>query len=168
MPKRTPIGKELPEMNPSPAVDILDELLAAESRSLIRHLGSLNVFISWASADDAEAVQAMVVEDAQHADLLTKTILELNGNPSPLGYDPAAAGMHYLELHTLLPQVVAGEELLVARYEDSVGTVADEPAAAEVVARLLARHRSRADRLRTLAITRQPSRESGHATQTPG
>lgn len=148
-------------MNPSPAVDVLDELLAAESRSLVRHLDSSTVFISWASADDAEAIRAMVVEDAQHADLLTKTILELNGSPSPLGYDAAAAGMHYVELHTLLPQVVAGEELLVARYEDAVGRVADEPAAADVVARLLARHRSRADRLRALAIARQPSQEPG-------
>ena len=154
-------------MNPSPAVDVLDELLAAESRSLIRHLDSSTVFISWASADDAEAVRAMVVEDAQHAELLTRTILDLEGNPSPLGYDPIAAGMHYLELHTLLPQVVAGEESLVARYEDVIGSVADEPAAAEVVARLLARHRARAGRLRTLTITRQPSPEPARATQTP-
>lgn len=144
-------------MNPSPAVDVLDELLAAESRSLIRHLDSSTVFVSWASADDAAAVQAMVVEDRQHADLLTRTIQELNGDPSPLGYDAAAAGVHYLELHTLLPQVVAGEEALAARFEDAVARVADEPRAAEVVARLLECHRSRADRLRALAITRQPS-----------
>lgn len=140
-------------MNPSPAADVLDDLLAAESCSLIGHLDSSTVFVSWASAEDADAIRAMVAEDAQHAELLTRTILELDASPSPLGRDPVAAGMHYLELHTLLPQVVAGEEQLLARYEDAVEKVADEVAASSVVARLLASHRSRVDRLRALAST---------------
>ena len=81
---------------------ILNDLLSAEAMSLVPQLKRMTVFVSWASANEADMVDDMVREEQQHEQWLVDAILDLEGYPNPISPSVAAGGIHYLELRTLL------------------------------------------------------------------
>jgi hypothetical protein len=137
-------------MNGTRVIGILNELLAVESSNLLPRLAESNAFISWASADEVDAVARMVAEERAHVEWLVELILDLRGSPAPRVGSIDTAALHYVELHNLLPRIERAEAEVLKRYESLAPAVASEPRAAARVAKIAARHRDHLEQLRRI------------------
>lgn len=144
-------------MKSAQVIDVLNDLLAAESANLLPRLAESSAFVSWASADDVEGVNRMAAEEREHVEWLVEQILDLRGSPGPRIGSIDAASLHYVELHRLLPRVEHGEAALLRRYEAAAGLLAAAPPAAALVARIAARHRDHLQQLRRIASQSTPA-----------
>ncbi len=137
-------------MNNEPVIDVLNELLAAESASLLPRLGESEIFISWASADDVDDVQCMLAEDREHQSWLVDAILNAGGEPLPALADINSTNLHFLELGFVLPRVFEDRRTLSGYYESASSVVASHPAASEIVGRIAGRIRKHVEKLEKL------------------
>ena len=128
-------------MDTSTVIDLLNELLASEQRTLAHRLLEANVTVPRVVTDGLGVVQEMARESREHAAWLTELILELDGAPGLRFGDPTSADLHYQELDHALPRLVREHQALIRRYELASDRLAGEPEAQEVVQRILARHR---------------------------
>lgn len=131
----------------SRTIDVLNQLFAAERRSLLPRLVGAGAFVSWASAGDMALVRKMVAEEHEHLAWLVEAMDRCCGVLYPAGPDVHTGHLHYLDLHALMPRIVESLERLIHLYQD----VGNQPLAApagEVVNRILARHHRHLEQLR--------------------
>jgi hypothetical protein len=133
--------------------DVLNELLAAEAASLLPRMTECTAFVRPAETARLEAVKRMASEHQANTARLARTLLDLGGQPRPHSRDMHSANLHYLELDVLLPQAVASEEKLSAKYAAALRSLSEWPAAAAAVRDIGSWHRVCADYLRSLATT---------------
>lgn len=119
-------------------VAVLNQLLAAEHRNLIRRLGESNPFVTWPAAEDRAVVERLLADTRHHQQALAGLILKLRGSPAPATYPTELGGVHYLNLSYLMPQVIAGVRELVRVYEGASGT--GHPEADVLISRILGDH----------------------------
>ena len=81
----------------------LDDLCHAEQRSMLPRLQESTVFVSWASADEAEAVREMVEQEQEHIAWLVEMISALGESPTPCTADVRTTSIHYLQLDAIMP-----------------------------------------------------------------
>ncbi len=122
-------------------VDILNELLACEQCSLVVRLLESTVFVPQTSLDDLGIVQRMARAGEEHAAWLSGAILAYGSVPGPRIGDARSADLHFQELRRLRPRLTADRKDLVRKYELAAGRVDAQSDAAEVVSRILERHR---------------------------
>ncbi len=123
--------------DPERQVDLLNALLDAETRSLLTRLGEAAPFVSWTAADEQALIEDLVEEQRQLEAALAECILGLAGSPTAGSADLTTADLHFVELHHLMPRLVADQDRLVHAYE-----VADERVDADCdVGRLICRSR---------------------------
>ena len=103
-------------------VDILNDLYAAERRSLLPRLTEMNNFLSWVSAADLEVIKGMIAEELEHEAWLIEIIEACGGSVYPVSADLATANLHFLELHTLLPQILDSVRFLADLYDRASAT----------------------------------------------
>jgi len=130
------------------AVAVLNDLLAAENRSLAPRLFESTVFVSRFDIDAHRLVQRMNRAAREHAASLTSLILDLGGEPNPLRLDVSTADLHFLELHAVLPRLIDDQSRVVRAYSRAGASLAHAPRVAAVVARFLAEHQQSLDALR--------------------
>ena len=140
-------------------IDVLNELLAAERSAPSERLVESTVFVSRASADDVIIVRRMAEQSQQHAAWLTEVILQLGGSPGLRVGDVTSAGLHFLELRSAMPYLLAESEGLVRKYHAAAARVSSEPQAVEVVGKILTRHEE--NRLAIKARCNEPAGASG-------
>jgi len=131
--------------------DLLNDLLAAEGRSLLPRLVEAGVHVQAAEAAAFDTIRRLAARQAQDRRRLVDVLLALGGEPRPAAADIQSADFHFLNLSALLPRVIASQGELVRRYERSIEAVADCPPVAEVVRDLADRHRACTEVLEKLA-----------------
>lgn len=132
---------------------ILDQLLHAEQRSIIPRLREFNAFVSWASADEMDAIDGIIAEMGEHVTWLIDAINDLDESPTPYRPDIRNTSMHFCELAALMPMAVEDCRKLVRDCEAAMPAVASDPKAADLIARILTRHQSHLEALEKLSNT---------------
>ena len=138
-------------MDLSRVYDVLNELLAAEQSSLLPRLVECSAFVPTTEAIDAQHVEQMAAAQQACVGRLAETLLDLGGEPRPFTGDIAFARFHYVDLDTLLPHALAGEEALASKYQAALDDLSDCPRAAAMAAEIGTHHRVWAEALRKLA-----------------
>ena len=100
-------------------VETLNELYAACRRSPLPRLAESNVFLSNASAAESELVLRMLAEQREHEARLIAEINRCGGGLYPASPDPTSGNLHFLSLHAILPQAIAGLEQLVRAHAEA-------------------------------------------------
>ncbi len=100
------------------------------------------VFVSWASADDADAVAGMVEQEREHVAWLVEMMVGLGESPTPCTADVHTTSMHYVELNYMMPRVIQSKRHLLAFYEQNSAAVSVSAEASALVARITERHKS--------------------------
>lgn len=143
-------------MNSFAAIDILNELLALESRHLLPRLRESTVFVSWASTDEQQELATMIDEQAEHRAWLVEAIDDLGGSPLPVLADIDSCDVHFLDVAYLLPRILANTEQVLASYEAAGAAVGDNPRAGSTLSSITERTQKHANRLRKLVARLQP------------
>ncbi|MCC7292357.1 MAG: hypothetical protein IT449_09890 [Phycisphaerales bacterium] len=138
-------------------IDILNELLRQERGSLVSHLLDSTLFVSRGTTDQDAALRRIAAEIREHEGWLAETIASLHGGVAPSCGDVRAAGLHYQEVHFLLPLVIENESRVIRRYEAALKLLAGEPGAAAVASRILSRHRKHMAELRAFVGAPSPA-----------
>ena len=131
--------------------DVLNELLAAEWTSLLPRLVECSAFVPTTEAIDAQNVEQMASAQQACVGRLAETLLDLGGEPRPFTGDIAFARFHYVDLDTLLPYALAGEEALASKYQAALDELSGCPQAIAMVAEIGTQHRVWAEALRKFA-----------------
>ena len=87
-------------------------------------------------------------EDVQR---LIETLIELGGHPGPAVGEIRSADLHYVDLETLLPRVLADQQQMAARYGEAVEALQECGPACEIAGQIAGHHRTRVEYLRKLA-----------------
>ncbi|MHC4093466.1 MAG: hypothetical protein ACYSVY_24870 [Planctomycetota bacterium] len=130
---------------------ILDELIAAQGRSLLPRLLESTVSVGSQAAGELEIVRRLVAEEGTDTQRLVDTLMDLDGMPGPSVGEITSADFHYVDLDVLLPRVVADQQQLAARYQAAAEALSGCAPAEETVRGIGARQRARLEYLRKLA-----------------
>ncbi len=139
-------------------ITILRDLLATEQRSIAPRLMESTVFVSKLSIHENESLRRAAKSTIENERKLTELIVSLGGAPGPRSADVMTAHLHFLEVHFVLPQLLADRQSLVQRYSAASAKLSREPRAAAVVNEILERHRTEAAELQRLS---EPTRRAG-------
>lgn len=127
-------------MNASDHAKLLNELAHAEQGGLVARLTESTVFVSWASADEAEAVAEIVAEERQHVSWLIDLINDLGESPTHGRPDAGLTSIHFIELNYLIPRIIQNKRDLRDRYHNAVPKLSACPEAAALVGQIADRH----------------------------
>lgn len=123
-------------------IEILNELLAAETAGLIARLRTASPFVDWTGTEENEVVGRILRDQARNAEILTQEILRLEGAPEPSLPDTTTADLHYLDLAFLLPKILDSQRKIVDLYQSALAELSGEHlATTRCISDLLAEHR---------------------------
>jgi len=127
-------------MTEEAVVAVLNALLAAEQQAIAPRLFESVVFVSDASIAEVRLAERLVAQSRSNQAALAGRILDLGGEPGPRCGNSASGDLHYLEVHSVLPRVIADYHRLMDKYRSGTARVSGDPASAALVARLTAIH----------------------------
>lgn len=122
-------------------IGVLRELLAAEQKSIAPRLMESTVFVSQLSVHEFEALRRAAKSTRENERQLTELIVSFGGSPGPRAADVMTADLHFLEVHFVVPKLLADRETLVRKYTVGAAQLAREPKALAVVVAILERHK---------------------------
>jgi hypothetical protein len=129
-------------MTNPPVIGVLRELLAAEQKSIAPRLLESTVYVALRGLREFEAVRRAAQATREHERRLTELIIALGGAPGPRSADVRTGDLHFLEVHFIIPRLLADREALIRTYEAAAARLAREPNAAATVGEILERHRA--------------------------
>jgi hypothetical protein len=135
-------------------IEMLNRLLAAEYATMIPRLAEAEPFVRPAMTAARAVVQRLIAAYAGHIRGLVEMLLSLRGSPVTPRCSAGATSLHYADLASILPAVVADLRKLVALYEAAPATGRDPVDA--LIGRILADHRrdlAELDRLYTASAS---------------
>lgn len=138
--------------NYTPVIAVLNELLAAEQQNIAPRLFESTLFVSRLDVEAYDMACAMAQACREHCAALTELILDLGGQPAPRPADTSTADLHFLELHYVLPRLIADQQALERKYAFAAPRVAAEPRAAVLIGRILERHRRDLAQIQSLGV----------------
>lgn len=127
-------------MTEEAVANVLNALLAAEQQAIAPRLFESEVFVSGASVAEVRLAERLVAQSRSNQAALAGRILDLGGEPGPRCGNTTSGDLHYLEIHSVLPRVIADYSRLVNKYRLAVARVAGDTASAALVTRLTAVH----------------------------
>ena len=130
-------------------VDTLNELLAVMEKRPHARLAEAGVFLSAAGTEEHVALQRVLEEEEQHIAELAGLLIELGGGPSPAPgtADVNTAGLHYLDLQSVLKEMSRSKEQLSATFEAALERLSGSPSSSQLVSRIAADNRGHLGRL---------------------
>lgn len=137
-------------MNDWEAIDVLNDLLAAEQRSLLARLAETRPFLSWAGAEQAPILRQLVADQRDHQRRLTETIDALGGVPRIPTGDISSAGAHYIDIHHLLPKLLEDLRAMIDASRRATELLGNHPGG-ETVSAIHARHEAHAEQLEAMS-----------------
>ena len=149
-----------PQDRQAHSLDVLNRLRATERKSLLPRLVEINVFVQWALGHEMDLVRRMVAEQARHDVWLMEAADACDGALFPAAADVHTANLHYLDLCSLLPSVIAGTQSLVQLYGQALADEALMPEAAEAIARIHNRHQVHLQQLREIQARMQTTQQA--------
>ncbi len=138
-------------MTDEAVVAVLNALLAAEQQAIAPRLFESAVFVSGASIAEVRLAERLVAQSRSNQSALAGLILELGGEPGPRCGNSMSGDLHYLEVHSVLPRVIADYRRLLEKYRVADTRVGGESASAALVSRLTAIHDHELQSLTALA-----------------
>lgn len=121
-------------------IDILNELLACESRSLVTRFLESGAFVSDLSVKDYDVLQAIGRRTEESIRWLAETITSLKGTPGRGVAHVSTGDLHFLELPCVLPRLTSDRNATIRKYTLATQRLTDEPDALALVQRILDRH----------------------------
>ena len=131
-------------------VEVLNELLQAESSGLGLRLGETQPFAARVSTEQLAAVRGCAGEAHEHIAWLSELIVALRGVPALRAPDASTTDLHYLSVEVLLPRLIDNCQRMIDGYAAAAGRVAGNLAAAELVNRIRARHERHLQAMKSL------------------
>jgi hypothetical protein len=122
--------------------DLLNRLFAAESTSLLPRLAELSPFASAEAEPSFELIQRIARESREHCEWLIEAIESAGGCVRPVSPDPRSGNLHYLSIEALVPLARRSLQELIAVYAAAAQERLVSVSAADLVARILARHQA--------------------------
>ncbi len=139
----------------------LDRLSHAEQRSMLPRLRESVVFVSWASADEANAVAGMIEEEQEHVAWLVEMMLSLGETPTPCTADMHTTSIHYVELNYMMPRVIQSKRNLIGFYAQNAAVLSASAEAPALVARITERHKAHLAQLNQMTGSLESASTSG-------
>jgi len=124
----------------APLMAVLNELLAAEQQNLALRLFESTMFVSRLDVSAYDIVRGMADAGREHCAALTQLILDLGGDPAPRAGDVTTAELHFLDLHYVLPRLIADQSALAGKYALAAPRLAGQPRTAAVIGGIVDRH----------------------------
>jgi len=131
-------------------IDILNELLADELRSLLARLRESTVRVDWGSANESQAVDSMIDEEMEHRAWLADALHDVGGDPAPVTADIGSSNVHYLKLSYVMPQVVEERRRSLGHFESAAAQLTGNDRASSVVTKIIERKRRHVEHLTQL------------------
>jgi len=151
-------------MTEEAVVAVLNALLAAEQQAIAPRLFESTVFVAGASIAEVRLAERLVAQSRSNQAALADRILELGGEPGPRRGNPTSGDLHYLEVHSVLPRVIADYRRLLEKYRLAGPHVSGDPESATLVSRLTNVHEHEFEMLTQLA---RPAAEPAVAEAQP-
>lgn len=130
----------------------LNQLVVDLGRSLLQFVGEVSPWTPNNAASARDAVARLVVSQRQNVERLTELLVERRC-PVEFGVYPAAfTDLHFLALKSLLPRIIANQDVLVAELDEAAHTCIDDPEAATALGEVLAAQRAGTEELRLLKL----------------
>ena len=138
-------------MNGDAVVAVLNALLAAEQQSIAPRLFESTVFVSDASTGAARLAERLVAQSNSTQSALAERIIDLGGEPRLRSGNSMSADLHYLEVHAVLPRVIADYRRLIETYREAGERIGNDSGGSALVARLTTAHEEELHSLEELA-----------------
>ncbi len=134
-------------MNTEHAIEILNELLDHESKSVLPRIGESELFTTWASADEHRIISRMIEEEKDARARLVETIRDLGSDPLPVTADIASTNIHYLDLSYVLPAILNDRKRVLSAYQSAASQTGTSALAAQTIAEIMDCHQRQIDEL---------------------
>jgi hypothetical protein len=116
-------------------VDVLNDLYAAETGSILPRLPELSLHASSGVAHQVELVRQIGEQSLEHRRRLIREIESTGGSVRPASGSIDAASLHYVAFEAVLPRIIRAVEHLKQTYTAAARTPLT-PAAASLIAQL--------------------------------
>lgn len=131
-------------------IEVLCELHTLQGRCLASRLVESTAFVSGSAVEEMILVRRLADDGRKHAAELASRIIEFDGVPPLPTGDVTSAELHFLDLRSVLPRLLADGEALAGAYAAAAQRLADEPEIAGMVTRMLGVQREHVNALRAL------------------
>jgi hypothetical protein len=116
-------------------VDVLNDLYAAETGSILPRLPELSLHASWGMAEEAELVRRLGEQSQEHRRRLIREIEAAGGSVRPASGSIEAASLHYVSFEAVRPRVIRALEQLRQVYAHAAARTPLTPAATALITR---------------------------------
>jgi len=116
----------------------LNQLLATETRSLVRHLDEAKPYLSPKTYKAWHGVQKMSHASEEHAHRLVELFDAIERTPKAIAYPAEVANYHFLTLESMLPLLIDQKTGQIAAYRRAIEHAAGDPRVDDELAALLA------------------------------
>ena len=137
-------------MDEQSVIAILKELLTLEQAAPAPRLFESTVFVSQLSVANWRITKRIADTNKKNCAMLVELIQGLGGTPGPRIRDVATADLHFQELRSVLPRLIAEQEALTAKYQTANRHVASHAKAASLIHQILKQHQDALIELRSL------------------
>jgi hypothetical protein len=125
-------------MNTDALANELNQLLATETRSLVRHLDEAKPYLSPKTYKAWHAVQQMGHVSEEHSHQLVNLFEKIERTPKAIAYPAEVANYHFLTLESMLPLLIEQKQGQIAAYRRAIEHAAGDPRVDDELAALLA------------------------------
>jgi hypothetical protein len=115
----------------------LNALLAAENASLARHLGEATPYVNAQTFRVWRHMQKVQHDSVLHSARLVKLIRDIGAEVRPLPFDQSVADLHYLDIPSLIPHLIAEKKRQADVYRQALGHAAGNTVAVSELSELL-------------------------------
>jgi hypothetical protein len=124
-------------MDPRALVSDLNALLASENASLARHLDEATPYVNAQTFRIWRHLKVVQHDSILHSQRLVKLIRDLGAEVRPLPFDQSVADLHYLDIPSLIPHLVAEKKHQASVYQLALNHAAGNAAAVRELTSLL-------------------------------
>lgn len=136
--------------NPDALANELSDLIATESRGLLRHIAASNPYVDEKTYKFQEAVVAVAEQSNGHIHRLTDVMESLELSPRSRTYDMDVTYQHYVTAASVADELLEEKREQIAAYERAIANVNDAAARRELE-QLLAENRNHLQQLQDVA-----------------
>lgn len=111
-------------MDPRALAAELNALLANENACLARHLVEAKPYVNAQTFRLWRDIEKMERDSVQHAHRLVTLITKIGAEVRPLPFEQSVADLHYIDIPTLLPRLIAEKKRQIATYDTALAMAA--------------------------------------------
>ncbi|MFG0331036.1 MAG: ferritin-like domain-containing protein [Phycisphaerales bacterium] len=138
-----------------PLVEILNDLYAAESRSVFRYLQTWNPYTTAKTIKLRRLGRELMQASFDHSDRLARLIERFGGVPIEGAYDKDNADANYADWTTLLVRLIESKRAIIARYRRAIERLETVPSDNDARTVLIDLNRENTEHLEALELWRQ-------------